>query len=429
MSKRIEKPVRNNPGIYREFKFDPVTGKWKETGKLRAIRRVIENGRSKKEQAVFDNIEDAKKYRAGMLAKPGSHLVHRLEVGDPSNRYTFGRLVEDWKSLHYLQIEFTSRQQYESRLPHLTYLWNLDVPEITTEVITKLIQQWASPEYPKPRDRQKFEKELDLLKIILNFYRRHKNHAYFVPILPEHYRAADLVKKARGPVKGLREEDIPRFLNALNERYPQFYVIALTQLGLGLRIGEALGLRWEDFDLDRHYALIQRNVAWDKENQKLLTKKRKNAKALEVAIPGFLEGALRNLRATQETGTQFLFERKGDFIRRQQVSKAYNRILVRLGIPNLSGTHFLRKTSGTLARKLTGDVYAASKLLDHSSVSITEKYYQEELDEDKIRVASALDSVLSRVGSNGNTPQGGSPVPQCPANPTRPKLKLVKSDS
>jgi hypothetical protein len=50
---------------------------------------------------------------------------------------------------------------------------------------------------------------------------------------------------------------------------------------------------------------------------------------------------------------------------------------------------------------------------------ITEKYYHEELDEDKVKVAMALNEVLSKQ------PEG--PVPQCPANSNRPKLILIKT--
>jgi hypothetical protein len=88
-----------------------------------------------------------------------------------------------------------------------------------------------------------------------------------------------------------------------------------------------------------------------------------------------------------------------------------------------------------LARKITGDVYAASKLLDHSSVSITEKYYQEELDEDKVKVADALNGVLEGfVGDNGGTFQKKfsdekNLVPQRPPLCDRPILSLVKSST
>jgi len=439
MNKRMEKPVNNNPGIYKEFRFDVDNQKWKDTGRYRAVRRVIEDGRSKKEQAVFNSIEEAKAFRAGARKKEvDASGVHRLEATDPEQRYTFKALLEDWKALHYLQIEYTSRQMYDSRLPHLSPLKDLNVADITTATITRLVQYWASDECPKAKDRETFEKELDLLKVILNFYRKHSNHAYYIPIIPEHYKAADIAKKPKAPVRGLREEDLGRFLAELNSRYPQFYPVALLQLGLGLRIGEALGLCWEDLDLRRRLVIVQRNLGWNRETQELQPKKRKNARILEAVVPDSIAIILRELQESNKGESPYLFHRDGELVRRQQVSKAYNRILEDLGIHYVSGTHMLRKTSGTLARKLTRDVYAASKLLDHSSVSITEKYYQEQLDEDKVKVADALDKVLSRNLSRtppfgANNPQNkkrfAPPVPLCPATVGVSNLTLIKSGS
>lgn len=54
MITRKEQPVRNYPGISKRLEFDDQTRKWRETGKYRAMRRTVENGISRKEQAVFD---------------------------------------------------------------------------------------------------------------------------------------------------------------------------------------------------------------------------------------------------------------------------------------------------------------------------------------------------------------------------------------
>jgi integrase len=410
MIERKEVPVRNNPGIYKRLELDPVSGKWTDTGKFRSLRRIISNGRSKKEQSVFDNIEDARAFRLGLVMKAGGgDNVHRLSVS-PEERYTFGDLLNEWKSFHYLEIEYTSQQMYDSRIPNLKFLHDRSVDSITTSVINDLVRFWLSPDFLRAKNRKTFEKELDLLKVILNYYRRNKKNAYFIPVLPGHYRAADYTKAAKQPVRSLKEGDLGDFLSALETEYPLLYPVALLQLGLGLRIGEAIGLKWGDFDLERGEVFVQRSIAWNRGAGEMQAKNRKNAKVLEAVLPDFLKEVLQKMFRNRVGKNPFLFHRNGHLIRRQQVSKAYNRILIKLGVRYVSGTHMLRKTSGTLARKITRDVFAASKLLDHSSVSITEKHYQEQLDDDKQKVAKALNGVMSvRRGSHSV-----APVPLCP---------------
>jgi len=110
------------------------------------------------------------------------------------------------------------------------------------------------------------------------------------------------------------------------------------------------------------------------------------------------------MKASRNSQIPFLFHKDGKLLRRQRVSKVYHLVLESLGIHYVSGTHMLRKTSGTLARKITRDVYAASKLLGHSSVSVTEKYYQEHVDEDKQKVAKALNGVFDSVTGRNDQP-------------------------
>jgi len=67
MKKRKEVSLRNHPGIYKEFRFNPKNRKWIPTENFRAMRRVKKDGRSHKEQAFFMNLEDTKQFRAGIF--------------------------------------------------------------------------------------------------------------------------------------------------------------------------------------------------------------------------------------------------------------------------------------------------------------------------------------------------------------------------
>ena len=75
------------------------------------------------------------------------------------------------------------------------------------------------------------------------------------------------------------------------------------------------------------------------------------------------------------------------------IGQVYNRVLRQLGIHGASGTHFLRRTFATVANELTGDFYAVSKILDHSSTDVTQRYVRPMASQAR-RVAEAVNGAL-----------------------------------
>jgi hypothetical protein len=103
----------------------------------------------------------------------------------------------------------------------------------------------------------------------------------------------------------------------------------------------------------------------------------------------------------------------------------------------------LRKTSATLANEITGDFYAVSKLMDHSSPDVTLRYVAQTTAQKK-KVADALNTVLAgperpaeksdKVESKANgfeseNDEKMAAVPPCPPEQIRGHLRLVKSNS
>ncbi len=442
MIKRKEIPVKNNPGIYKRLEFDESSQKWKGAGKYRAIRRIVLDGISRKEQGVFDSIDAAKLFRSGESDKPtGGNNAPRNTSLTKDDRLTFGSLVERWKPFHFLQLERSTQQTYEKRLPNLDYLKGVPVEEIKTALVDDLITHWVTV-LPKSTQRFTFEKELNLLKVVLNYYRKRINPSFVIPVIDEHYRAADMAKRAVSPVASLSQEELAAFLEDLKKsKSPIFFSMALAQFCLGLRIGEVCGMTWEAMDLPRRVARIEWTITWDQLSWEPQIKQRpKNGKVRILVIPEFLALELERLRRIRNPGVPFLFHCNGRPMNRQTVAKAYNRALDRLGYKHVKGTHMLRKTSATLANEETGDFYAVSKLMDHSSPNITLRYVAQ-TNAQKQKVADAMDAVLGRGNAGKAVPHvphggriesdlpggGGAPVPQCPPREIANRLKLIKS--
>lgn len=399
MTKRKEISVKNNPGISKLLEWNPKNEKWVESGKFRATRRVKTNGISKKESACFDNIEDAKSFRLGKLNKEDSGEHHKNAPKIEDNRMRFPQLLQNWKNFHFEKVDLATQQTYERKIPALeSFLSEVAVEDIDASMIDKMIKYWKSEEFKKGKNRQSFEKELDALKVILNFYRKRQDPRYPIQIYHEHYVASRTKTFIQKTVKTLKKNDLSKFFEALKTQInPMYFPMALTQFGLSLRIGEACGLFWEDFDLEAMTVNIRRTVVWDHDTHEPRFKDcPKNGKERGLAIPETLGAILIKHKkdSLQDTGLVF-HKPDGTAFIRKSVANAYNRALKICNINYVTGTHLLRKSAATQANMLTGDFFAVSKNLGHSSVEVTKRYV-EEVDESKRKVARALNEVMSQ---------------------------------
>lgn len=236
----------------------------------------------------------------------------------------------------------------------------------------------------------------------------------------------------------LSQEELGKFLDELKSaKSPIFHSMTLTQFCLGLRVGELCGMRWEDVNLDTGVARIEQTVSWDLMTWEPRIKLRpKNGKVRILVMPDFLVQELRQLKKQRDRDVELIFHKQGGPMNRQTIGKAYNRALERLGITHVRGTHMLRKTAATVANEITGDFYAVSKLMDHSSPNITLRYVAQ-TSAGKRKVADALNSALVRqekktessdaiesFNGDSDAPVPGRPRPENPV-----LLRLVKSNS
>ena len=193
-------------------------------------------------------------------------------------------------------------------------------------------------------------------------------------------------------------------------------------------------MTWDAVDLENRIAKIEWTIVWDQYTWLPKVKKRpKNGNIRYLVMPEILVQDLKAFRKKRDPKIPFIFHKKGNPYNRQSVAKAYHRVLTRMGRTDIKGTHWVRKTSATLANQITGDFYAVSRLLDHSSPDVTLKYVTPTNCE-KQKVAEALNSVVSGFlkenarGENGHEDHDTPPaVPLRSLRGISQNLKLVKS--
>ncbi len=160
--------------------------------------------------------------------------------------------------------------------------------------------------------------------------------------------------------------------------------LVTTVLGLALRQEEALGLRWEDVDLEKGFVQIAVALQRHEGEWQLLPLKTPKSRR-RLPLPGFVVEALRAQRAMQEAenarlgprwpGWPLVFtSRAGTPLDGPNVTHQLQRILAANDLPRLR-FHDLRHATGTLLAALGVDIRTIMAILGHSQVSTTAEIY------------------------------------------------------
>ncbi len=146
-------------------------------------------------------------------------------------------------------------------------------------------------------------------------------------------------------------------------------------LATGLRLGEALGVRWSDIDLDRGVLSVQRTVLRVKGKGLVASRLKSRTSYRVLVLPGWCLTMLRarRARATDEDGPVFP-DAKGGYRDRNNVGGAFRR--ARLGTDfEWVKPHTYRKTVATLLDSKGATARMIADQLGHSRISMTQDVY------------------------------------------------------
>ncbi len=160
--------------------------------------------------------------------------------------------------------------------------------------------------------------------------------------------------------------------------------LVATTLALGLRQGEALGLRWSDIDLEAGKVEVRhqvRRVDGDWAFAQLKTFHSRRA----LPLPAFLSAALRDHRTRQHehrlslgpawTALDLVFPNpRGEPRSGVAVTHAFEAKLQQAGLPRMT-FHDLRHGAATLLLAQGVDLKTIQEILGHSTITVTATFY------------------------------------------------------
>lgn len=193
----------------------------------------------------------------------------------------------------------------------------------------------------------------------------------------------------------LSKEQLSTLLNYVKgKRYETEIYLAVE---LGLRRGEVLGLKYEDFDFDKHTVTIQRQVSIVKDSTEEkydghyygLKKLKSESSRRTLYVSESIEKIVRKKKlwydlCKEKFGELFddsglvCCREDGAVLSPQTLYNAYKTMLVKCDLPN-ARFHDLRHSYATLCIDLNVPIKVLSQALGHSSSAVTDSVYADSI--------------------------------------------------
>ena len=268
-----------------------------EAGKtVEGKRKVIEKGGYPTKQAAYD---------AGVAAytdwKHGN-------IGITSEKITVKDFIKNWlENFAALNVKPTSLQIYQSaaRSQVIPYLGNMHLKELTPAVLDKWLQTLQKKGYSK-----------NTLLQAHSFIHHVLDYAVYPSELISSNPAKYIKVPKKAPTNIIERHIISQEqLTALLEKYPfgtPYYIPIFILIHTGVRIGELLGLTWEDIDFDSKTIFLKRQVVYmNGQGDYLSTLKTESSYRYIVVGDSFLEELKlwrdQQLKNEQKRGNSYIY--------------------------------------------------------------------------------------------------------------------------
>lgn len=170
----------------------------------------------------------------------------------------------------------------------------------------------------------------------------------------------------------------------------------------GLRIGEALGLKWKNVDFDKKCIHVKETLklmptsSGSKKNEFVCGTPKTKCSIRSVPLYPEALNILKKYHTEETNKETFVFTTEnGNPINYHNVGRTLENMLVRAGCDRTDvTTHELRHTFGTFLINNHVDIYRVSKILGHSSIKVTESVYLHLLPESSMEAVSVFDNLF-----------------------------------
>jgi integrase len=317
----------------------------------------------------------------------------QLGLQPQDRRLTVGKHLHDWLESKRDSVRVSTFVSYEGHVRiqlasiHMIALTRL-TPGHVRHLSSRLLDEGLAP--------RTVAYSLTVLRMALD-------QALGDGLLARNVASASLVKRPKVERRALmiwQPGVVRRFLDE-TETEPLGPLWSLL-VGSGMRLGECLGLRWSDVDLDAGVLSVTGSLRpIDRRHRaigshRLVRVEPKSDSAYRhIALPVFVQTALRSLLTPAITPLQrFVFSTpRGTPLDARNVSRQFEKAIVRTGVPRVR-IHDLRHTATSLmlAQGMTLD--DVKRVLGHASIVLTSDTYGHLVEGRSRQIADSMDRAL-----------------------------------
>jgi integrase len=200
-------------------------------------------------------------------------------------------------------------------------------------------------------------------------------------------------------------EETRKFLAAVKGHQQEaYYILSLT---LGLRISEALGLRWCDVDLERRTMRVQQTLQSGPVRKPVIAGVKRSASNRTIRLTRQSADALRAHQTRQKEARLYLGEQwqnlerdlvftstLGTPLSQHNMRRQFRGLAAKAEVRQIR-IHDMRHTAASLMIATGVNMKVVSETLGHSSIRVTLDLYAHLLDEQKEQLADQLDRLLA----------------------------------
>jgi integrase len=198
-------------------------------------------------------------------------------------------------------------------------------------------------------------------------------------------------------VKAFTSAQVAAFVDAARDEH--FYNLFMLLFGTGARLGEVLGLYWEDVDLKAgvvhfRHTLVEVDSRIVGRGPIKTRKGVRDVKAGPELLEALKDQRLRNFKAGV-SNSPFVFPNEdGGGLLQGTVRRAFKRVAKKAGVPD-AHPHMTRHTAATALLDSGASVKDAQEQLGHANASTTLNLYARRTEEGAKRAAAILGALVA----------------------------------